>query len=139
MLQIPLLLLTAAIRASAVPDGTLLVSGGLYSLLYVGIWWWGVGALTAIDVTSSLRRAVFLGLLQPLGMALAFAAFFLAFGGPMFILTGTPREAARAVAALVVVGLAAWLYSWACDWVRGGATPLNHQESQSVHESEPRP
>jgi hypothetical protein len=131
-LQVPLLLVTTAVRIAAVPRGTLLFWGGLYSLVYVGIWWWGVGALSAAQVVSSLRRAVFLGVLQPVGVLLSFAIFYLAFGGPFFILTGSMREAWFAFAGLMGAGVAAWLYSLACDWIRAGGA---HAESQTMAEN----
>lgn len=121
MLQIPLLLVGAAVRASVFPLPTLLLLGSMYALLYVGIWWWGVAALSAIAVESSLRRATFLGLLQPFGMLLALVSIYSYFAGLSYILKGSVVEALIACAVLIALGGASWLYSLACDWVRAGS------------------
>lgn len=125
MMQIPLLLLTLFVRTGTNPNPGFWVVGIVYAAVYAGIWWWGVAALSAIEVNSTVRRAVFLGLLQPLGMGLipaGGAALLMAL--PMAWNAELPL-ATRAFGGMLVYTVAAVVYSLACDWVRAGSERLH--------------
>ncbi len=142
MLQIPLLLITAIGRFGGVNTGAMVVWGGLYTLVYAGIWWWGVNVLSDIGVQSNLRRALFLGVLQPIGMVLAFSVLYMALAGPIGLLSGHSEYVGLCFLGLVGVGLATWLYSLACDWIRAGRvddTPPTRDSDEEVKEDRQAP
>ena len=132
-LQIPLLLTTFAVRAAVVSPAILLSFGGLYTLVYIGIAWWGAAALSTIEVHSAWRRMIFIGLLQPLGIVLCLMG-----GMPLLLLPGMllsslgPSSkvvpdvgiAVNVLLAMLAYTLLAAGYAWACNWVRAGSQLL---------------
>lgn len=146
MLQIPLLLIAAIGRFGGANVGEIVVWGGLYTLLYAGIWWWGVQALSDIGVQSNLRRALFLGVLQPIGMVLVFTVLALSLfvlslvlSGSFWLLTGRTLQDWPPLVGLIGVGFAIWLYSLACDWIRAGRTEGNLATRTSDDEAKADP
>ena len=120
MLQIPILLTSQAVRADQVSIALILFWGGLYSLVYIGIWWWGAAALSAIQVSNAWRRGIFLGLLQPLGMILGITA------GLILWLSFSLSEVRPAISGYYLLGVLVYSavaigYSYACHGIRAGS------------------
>ncbi|MCO6043502.1 hypothetical protein NG895_06245 [Aeoliella sp. ICT_H6.2] len=129
MMQIPILLVSAAVHRGIEPTATWWVIWLVYALTYAGIWWWGAAALSSIEIDRSLRRAVFLGLLQPLGIALIVAGGAAVLVAPPVAWGNEPQEAVRAMGGMFVYAVVAVVYSLACDWVRAGSPRLSPQQS----------
>ena len=125
-LQVPLVLISLNVRYGSLPTEVVLFFGGIYSLVYLGIAWWGAAALSVIQVRDSLRRGLFIGVLQPFGLGLIVVSVYVLLYIPFIVYEGAPRDTYVQLLMLIGYCIGTYLYCQACNWVRAGSELAHH-------------